>query len=111
MSCDDGTCTSTPTGWCWPPTSPGLQRIVENSPALGDDDWRKSVAKLGTAPPFVVHRLWLDRTVNSDRAAFVGTGGRPPLDNVSVLERYEREAADVVAQHTAVRWSNCIPTR
>ena len=31
--------------------------------------------------------------MNSDRAAFVGTGGRPPLDNVSVLERYEREAA------------------
>jgi carotenoid phi-ring synthase / carotenoid chi-ring synthase len=71
----------------------GLQQIVENSTTLGDDEWRKSVAKLGTAPPFVVHRLWLDRKVNSDRAAFVGTGGRPPLDNVSVLERYELEAA------------------
>jgi carotenoid phi-ring synthase / carotenoid chi-ring synthase len=71
----------------------GLQGIVENSPGLGDDAWRKSVAKLGSAPPFVVQRLWLDRRVNSDRAAFVGTGGRPPLDNVSVLERYEREAA------------------
>jgi len=42
----------------------------------------------------VVQRLWLDRRVNSDRAAFMGTGGRPPLDNVSVLERYERQAAD-----------------
>ena len=71
----------------------GLQRIVENSPGLGDDDWRKSVSKLGSAPPFVVHRLWLDRKVNSERAAFMGTGGLPPLDNVSVLERYEREAA------------------
>ncbi|AGB25127.1 hypothetical protein Mycsm_04908 [Mycobacterium sp. JS623] len=70
----------------------GLQRIVENSPSLGDDDWRKSVTKLGTAPPFVVLRLWLDRKVNPDRAPFVGTGGRTPLDNVSVLERYEREA-------------------
>jgi isorenieratene synthase len=70
----------------------GLQCIVENSPTLGDDDWRKSVAKLGTAPPFVVQRLWLDRKVNADRAPFVGTGGRPPLDNVSVLDRYEREA-------------------
>ncbi len=48
---------------------------------------------LGTAPPFVVQRLWLDRPVLSDRAPFLGTGGRPPLDNVSVLERYEREAA------------------
>ena len=70
----------------------GLQRIVENSHTLGDDDWRKSVTKLGTAPPFVVLRLWLDRKVNPDRAPFVGTGGRAPLDNVSVLERYEREA-------------------
>ena len=32
--------------------------------------------------------------MNPDRAPFLGTGGRPPLDNVSVLERYEREAAD-----------------
>ena len=72
----------------------GLQRIVENSGELGDDDWRKSVAKLGVAPPFVVHRLWLDRKVRPDRAPFVGTGGRPPLDNVSVLDRYEREAQE-----------------
>jgi isorenieratene synthase len=70
----------------------GLQRIVENSPTVGDDEWRKSVAKLGGAPPFVVQRLWLDRKVNADRAPFMGTGGRPPLDNVSVLDRYEREA-------------------
>lgn len=77
----------------------GLQRIVESSPAIGDDDWRTRVAKLGTAPPFIVHRLWLDRKVNVDRAPFVGTGGRPPLDNVSVLERYEREAADWSLRH------------
>ena len=32
--------------------------------------------------------------MNTDRAAFMGTGGRPPLDNVSVLERYEQQAAD-----------------
>jgi len=70
----------------------GLQSIVENSPTLRGDDWRKSVAKLATAPPFVVQRLWLDGKVNPDRAPFVGTGGRPPLDNVSVLDRYEREA-------------------
>ena len=43
-------------------------------------------------------RLWLDRPVRPDRAAFVGTGGRPPLDNVSVLERYEREAAQWAAR-------------
>jgi isorenieratene synthase len=73
----------------------GLQRIVEGSPGL-DEAWRGSVEGLRTAAPFVVLRLWLDRPVNADRAAFLGTGGRPPLDNVSVLERYEREAADWV---------------
>jgi carotenoid phi-ring synthase / carotenoid chi-ring synthase len=71
----------------------GLQRIVDGSPGLRDDDWRARVAALGTAPPFVVQRLWLERPVRADRSAFLGTGGRPPLDNVSVLERYERDAA------------------
>ncbi|MEW5811379.1 MAG: FAD-dependent oxidoreductase [Actinomycetota bacterium] len=70
-----------------------LQRIVAASPGLGDEAWRDRVAAMGTAPPFVVLRLWLDRPVRADRAAFVGTGGREPLDNVSVVERYEREAA------------------
>ncbi len=72
----------------------GLQRIVDASPGIADDDWRKQVAAMNTAPPFVVQRLWLDRPVNTDRAPFLGTGGRPPLDNVSVLERYEEEAAE-----------------
>ena len=70
----------------------GLQHIVDGSPGLGDDGWRARVATMGTAPPFVVQRLWLDQPVLADRAPFLGTGGRPPLDNVSVLERYEREA-------------------
>lgn len=75
-------------------TDPGsLRRLVAASPDLGDPAWRRRVAAMGTAPPFVVLRLWLDRPVRRDRAAFVGTGGREPLDNISVLERYEREAA------------------
>jgi carotenoid phi-ring synthase / carotenoid chi-ring synthase len=77
---------------------PALQRLTANSPSLGDAAWRDRVAAMGTAPPFVVLRLWLDRAVNADRAAFVGTGGREPLDNVSVLERYEREAATWAAR-------------
>jgi isorenieratene synthase len=72
----------------------GLQRIVAASPDLGDAGWRARVAGLGIAPPFVVQRLWLDRPVRADRSPFLGTGGRPPLDNVSVLDRYEREAAE-----------------
>lgn len=76
----------------------GLQSVVAQSPALGDGRWRDQVAGMGIAPPFVVLRLWLDRPVRPDRAEFVGTGGREPLDNISVLERYEREAADWAAR-------------
>jgi carotenoid phi-ring synthase / carotenoid chi-ring synthase len=72
----------------------GLQHIVDGSLDLGDTDWRARIGALGTAPPFVVQRLWLDRPVRADRSAFLGTGGRPPLDNVSVLERYEFQAAE-----------------
>ncbi len=78
----------------------GLQRIVDASPEdLGDARWRESVRGLRTAPPFVVQRLWLDRPVASDRPAFLGTGGLEPLDNVSVLDRYERQAIDWARRH------------
>lgn len=71
----------------------GLQQLVAASPGLGDDRWRARIHELRTAPPFVVHRLWLDRPVDSGRPPFLGTSGHPPLDNISVLERYEHEAA------------------
>src|SRR6185312_1059348 len=72
----------------------GLKRIVAESENLGDGAWRDSVRGLETAPPFVVQRLWLDRPVAAERPAFLATGGLDPLDNVSVLERYERQARD-----------------
>lgn len=77
----------------------GLQRIVAASGELGTDDWRAQIARLRTAPPFAVHRLWLDRPVASHRPAFLGTAGHEPLDNISVLERYEREARDWASAH------------
>ena len=57
------------------------------------------IGELRTAPPFVVDRLWLDRPVGPDRPAFLGTSGHPPLDNISVPERYEREAAAWARRH------------
>jgi isorenieratene synthase len=72
---------------------PGLRALVAASPALGPPHWRRRIAGLSTAPPFLVHRLWLNRPVAADRPAFLATGGLAPLDNISVLERYDREAA------------------
>jgi carotenoid phi-ring synthase / carotenoid chi-ring synthase len=77
----------------------GLQRIVSASPDLGNELWRARIAWLRTAPPFVVQRLWLDRPVAADRPAFLGTAGHEPLDNISVLDRYERQAIDWARKH------------
>jgi isorenieratene synthase len=70
-----------------------LKRIVDASSGLGHQTWRSQIQALRSAPPFVVHRLWLDRPVAGHRPAFLGAGGLKPLDNISVLNRYEREAA------------------
>ncbi|TDT42723.1 isorenieratene synthase [Streptomyces sp. BK208] len=70
-----------------------LRQAVAASPGLGTSAWRDDVAALRTAPPFLVSRLWLDRPVRADRPGFLGTSGYGGLDNVSVLERYEGEAA------------------
>lgn len=71
----------------------GLRRLVDASAGLGDGPWRRRVARLRDAPPFLVSRLWLDRPVAADRPGFLGTSGYGGLDNVSVLDRWEGEAA------------------
>lgn len=71
----------------------GLRRLVAASPLLGDDAWRARIGRLRTAPPFLVSRLWLARRVRADRPGFLGTSGFGSLDNISVLERWEGEAA------------------
>ncbi|HEY0578886.1 MAG TPA: FAD-dependent oxidoreductase [Pseudonocardia sp.] len=71
---------------------PGARRIVAASPELGDQPWRERIARLRTAEPFQVSRLWLDRPVRPDRPPFLGTSGYDLLDNISVLDRYEDEA-------------------
>lgn len=70
-----------------------LRGVVAASPVLGTLAWREDIAALRTAPPFLVSRLWLDRPVRAERAGFLGTSGYDGLDNISVLERYEGEAA------------------
>jgi len=77
----------------------GLQQIVGASTELGDDGWRKQVAAMEVAPPFVVQRLWLDRPVDAGRPDFLGTGGLEPVDNISVVSNYERQAADWARTH------------
>ncbi|MET0315230.1 MAG: FAD-dependent oxidoreductase, partial [Rhodococcus fascians] len=70
-----------------------LQRLVAASPTLGTEEWRKRVQDLGSAPQFAVLLVWLERPVAAERPGFLGTGNVDPLDNISVLERYEYQAA------------------
>ena len=70
-------------------TDPATLRRLALESGLGDAAWRERVAATCNAPPFAVWRLWLDRPVASDRPAFLGTSGFGPLDNISVLERFE----------------------
>ena len=77
----------------------GLRDIVSCSPDLADPGWRHQIAGLRSAPPFLVQRLWLDRPVSPGRPAFLATGGLDPLDNISVLDRYDRQARDWAGRH------------
>ncbi len=75
----------------------GLRGLVEDSPGLGGHDdagarWRSAVAAVRSAPAFAVWRLWLDGRVSPDRPPFLGTSGYGPLDNVSVVDRFEEHA-------------------
>lgn len=73
--------------------SGGLRQVVADSTQLCDQRWRSRIGGLRNAPPFLVSRLWLDRPVAADRPGFLGTSGFGGLDNVSVLDRWEGEAA------------------
>lgn len=68
---------------------PGLRQLA----AASGGRWIDGADRVRSAPPFAVWRLWLDRLVRPDRAPFLGTSGFGPLDNVSVLEKFEEHAA------------------
>lgn len=75
------------------------RELVQHAEVVAADerqlsDWRAAVQGTVNAPPFVVLRLWLGEPVRQDRPAFVGTSGYGPLDNVSVLERFEAGARE-----------------
>lgn len=71
-----------------------LQRLVAGAPWLGDDAWRDRVAGLRIAPPFVVWRLWLDRSAAAGSPPFLGTSRFGRLDNVSFIDQMETGARD-----------------
>ncbi len=76
------------------------QRLVTADGALdADAAWRERVSRLRSAPDFAVWRLWLERPANAERDPFLATAGFGCVDNISVLERFERGATDWARQH------------
>ena len=80
----------------------GLRRLLAASPGLGGDGpaaepGASPSPRVRSAPAFAVWRLWLSGRVAEHRAPFLGTSGYGPLDNVSVLERFEDHATSWAA--------------
>lgn len=87
----------------------GLQRLVHESPTLGDlptqstvagpdHCWREQVARQSVTARFAVWRLWLDRPCAPGRAPFVGTTGHGLIDNISIYNLFEDESRDWAAR-------------
>jgi carotenoid phi-ring synthase / carotenoid chi-ring synthase len=74
-----------------------LRALGETSPALAP--LRSRIAALRVTRPFAVWRLWLDRPVATERAAFAGTTGVGLLDNISVYDRFQDESAAWARAH------------
>ncbi len=70
-------------------TDLGTTRGLVAGSELFDREYSDRVGATRSAPPFAVWRIWLDRRVDGERSPFLGTSGFGPLDNVSVLERFE----------------------
>lgn len=77
------------------------KNIVASSAQFSNEKWSQSVQRVRLAPPFGVLRVWFDGKVNAERPAFLGTAGFGPLDNITVLERFEAGAAKWSEQHNA----------
>ena len=76
---------------CWPPIAETTRTLLVGA-GIGDEAYQARVAAIRSAPPFAVWRLWLDRAADAGRAPFLGTAGFGPLDNISLLERFEEGA-------------------
>ncbi|HEX4353405.1 MAG TPA: FAD-dependent oxidoreductase [Polyangiales bacterium] len=73
-----------------------LKQLVAQSPSLAA---LSALQALGLTRRFAVWRLWLDRPLRSDRAAFAGTTGIGLLDNISRYEIFQDESAAWSAAH------------
>ena len=70
----------------------GSPEVVASAPALAE-----KCENIRVAPPFAVSRIWLDRDVAPERAAFSAVTGQPNLDSVAVYSRLEKPSTQWAA--------------
>jgi isorenieratene synthase len=75
-----------------------LKQLVADSPEL-PSELARSVASLEITRPFAVLRLWLDRPLAEQRAAFAGTSGVGELDSIAIYDRFQDESAAWARNH------------
>ncbi|MGI5130400.1 FAD-dependent oxidoreductase [Pseudonocardia sp. CA-107938] len=75
-----------------------LRALVAASPGLAGSVLARRAAALQVAAPFAVSRLWLDRDVAPDRAAFSAVSREATLDSVAVYSRLERPSVEWAAR-------------
>lgn len=68
---------------------PGALRSLVLGSDLPAPLLKRQCENLTVAPPFAVSRLWLDRDVAEDRAAFSAVTGQPNLDSIAIYSRLE----------------------
>ncbi len=66
----------------------GTKRIVERS-AIHQPEFEGRIASLGTADPYVVWRLWLDKPLSSAEYPFYTVAGFAYTDSVSLFSRFQ----------------------
>lgn len=66
----------------------GTKRIIERSD-IRQPEFESRIASLGTADPYVVWRLWLDRPVTSAEYPFYTVAGFTYTDSVSLFSRFQ----------------------
>lgn len=66
----------------------GTKKIVERSD-IRQPEFREQIAALGTADPYVVWRLWLDKPLTSAGYPFYTVAGYSYTDSVSLFSRFQ----------------------
>ena len=89
--------------WCWRPTSPACSASSTPHPASATTTGGRGSPRCGTAPPFVVQRLWLDRPVNAGPRGVPRDGRATAAGQCQRAGALRAGGAQLVAPHRRLR--------